>query len=147
MQTRIVSSYVTPSCFRALVVLFSLVAAASANPEIPGPPQEKPIAIVGATIHPVSGPAIEGGTIVFDKGKITAIGKDVMPPADAEVIRLEGKHVYPGLFDAGTNLGLVEINSVRATIDVQETGQINPNVRAIVAVNPDSEIIPVTRAN
>jgi imidazolonepropionase-like amidohydrolase len=63
------------------------------------------------------------------------------------VIRLEGKHVYPGLFDAGTNLGLVEINSVRATIDVQETGQLNPNVRAIVAVNPDSEIIPVTRAN
>ena len=146
MQTKF-SSAIVASCLCALVVLFSLVAAASANPEIPGAPQEKPIAIVGATIHPVSGPAIENGTVVFDKGKITAVGKDVMPPPDAEVIRLEGKHVYPGLFDAGTNLGLVEINSVRATIDAQETGLLNPNVRAIVAVNPDSEIIPVTRAN
>jgi imidazolonepropionase-like amidohydrolase len=148
MQTRLFPSFVTPSCLRAFVVLLPLLTSvAAANPEIPGPPQEKPIAITGATIHPVSGPAIEGGTIVFDKGKITAVGKDVMPPADAEVIRLEGKHVYPGLFDAGTNLGLVEINSVRATIDVEETGQLNPNVRAIVAVNPDSELIPVTRAN
>lgn len=147
MQTRFLSPFVTPSCLRALVVLSCWTAAACANPEIPGPPQERPIAIVGATIHPVSGPAIENGVIVFDKGRITAVGKDVMPPPDAEVIRLPGKHVYPGLFDAATNLGLVEINSVRATIDVQETGQINPNVRAIVAVNPDSEIIPVTRAN
>lgn len=147
MKTFSIASFVTPSCLRALVVFLLLTAAASANPEIPGAPQQRPIAIVGATIHPVSGPVIEGGTIVFDKGKITAVGKDVQSPPDAEVIRLEGKHVYPGLFDAGTNLGLVEINSVRATIDVEETGQINPNVRAIVAVNPDSEIIPVTRAN
>ena len=108
--------------FLAVLIVLPLARGASANPEIPGAPQEKPVAIVGATIHPVSGPAIERGTIVFDKGKITAVGKEVMPPPDAEVIRLEGKHVYPGLFDAGTNLGLVEINSVRATIDVQETG-------------------------
>ena len=145
MQTTF--SFVTPWCLRALVVFLSLGAAARANPEIPGAPQEKPIAIVGATIHPVSGEPIENGTIVFDQGKITALGQEVMPPDGAEVIRAEGKHVYPGLFDAGTNLGLVEINSVRATIDVQETGQLNPNVRAIVAVNPDSEIIPVTRSN
>lgn len=147
MKSIFLPPFVTPSCLGALVVFCSLTAAARANPEVPGAPQQKPIAIVGATIHPVSGPAIEGGTIVFDKGKITAVGKDVMPPPDAEIIRLEGKHLYPGLFDAGTNLGLVEINSVRATLDVQETGQINPSVRAIVAVNPDSEIIPVTRAN
>ena len=63
------------------------------------------------------------------------------------MIDLAGKHVYPGLFDALTDLGLVEINSVRATIDVQEIGQLNPNARAIVAVNPDSEMIPVTRSN
>ncbi len=148
MQTRVFSPFVTPSCLRALVVFLPLLTAiAAANPEVPGPPQQKPIALVGATIHPVSGPSIENGTLVFDKGKITAVGKEVMPPADSEVIRLAGKHLYPGLFDAGTNLGLVEINSVRATIDVQETGQLNPNVRAIVAVNPDSEIIPVTRSN
>ena len=129
------------------VACFCLTATAFANPEVPGAPQKKPAAITGATIHPVSRPVIEGGTLVFDKGKIAALGKDVTVPADAEVIDAAGKHVYPGLFDALTDLGLVEINSIRATIDGLEVGQLNPNVRALVAVNPDSEIIPVTRAN
>jgi imidazolonepropionase-like amidohydrolase len=118
-----------------------------AHPEVPGPPQKQPVALTNATIHPVSGAAIERATLVFDGGKITAIGKEATVPANAEVIDLAGKHVYPGLFDALTDLGLVEINSVRATLDYQETGQINPNTRAIVAVNPDSELIPVARAN
>lgn len=120
---------------------------AMAHPEVPGPPQKRPVALTGATIHPVSGPAIEAGVLVFAGGKITALGKDATIPPDAEVIDLAGKHVYPGLFDALTDLGLVEINSVRATLDVRETGQLNPNTRAIVAVNPDSELIPVARSN
>jgi len=124
-----------------------LTRCAFANPEVPGPPQKQPVALTNATIHPVSGPVVEQGTLVFDGGKITAIGKEVTTPANAEAIDLAGKHVYPGLFDALTDLGLVEINSVRATLDVQETGQINPNTRAIVAVNPDSELIPVARSN
>jgi imidazolonepropionase-like amidohydrolase len=136
---------------RTTLTAFILVAAfagsAAANPEVPGAPQKKPIAITNATIHPASGPVIERGTIVFDKGKITALGESASIPADADVIDGAAKHVYPGLFDAGTDLGLVEINSVRATIDGQEVGQLNPNTRAIVAVNPDSEIIPVTRSN
>ena len=118
-----------------------------AHPEIPGAPQKQPIALTNATIHPVSGPVVEKGTLVFEGGKITALGTGVAVPAGAEVIDLAGKHVYPGLFDAVTDVGLVEINSVRATIDDQEVGQLNPNVRAIVAVNPDSELIPVTRSN
>jgi imidazolonepropionase-like amidohydrolase len=120
---------------------------AFAHPEIPGAPQKRPVALTNATLHPVSGPAIENATLVFDNGKITALGKDATTPANAEVIDLAGKHVYPSLFDAITDVGLVEINSIRATIDAQEVGQINPNVRAITAVNPDSEIIPVTRSN
>jgi imidazolonepropionase-like amidohydrolase len=60
---------------------------------------------------------------------------------------VRGKHVYPGLFDAHTNLGLVEVAAVRATVDEREVGMINPNVEAIKAVNPDSELIPVARAN
>jgi imidazolonepropionase-like amidohydrolase len=119
---------------------------AFAHPEVPGPPQKGPVALVGATIHPVGGPAIEG-TIVFDGGKITAIGVDAAVPEGAEKIDVAGKHVYPALFDALTDMGLVEINSVRATDDFQETGQVNPNVRAVVAVNPDSELIPVARSN
>jgi imidazolonepropionase-like amidohydrolase len=130
-----------------LVALVAVPASLPAHPEVPGAPQQQPVALTNATIHPISKPAIEGGTLVFDKGKIVGLGKEVTIPEDAEVIDLEGKHVYPGLFDAITDLGLVEINSIRATRDAQETGQLNPNVRAITAVNPDSELIPVTRSN
>src|SRR3569623_1208570 len=114
--------------------------------QIPGAAQKRPIALVGGTIHPVTGPAITSGTLVFNGGKITAFGKDVAIPDDAERIEITGKHVYPGLFDAMTSLGLVEIPSVRGTVDDQETGGVNPNVRAEVAFNPDSELIPVTRS-
>ena len=115
--------------------------------QVPAPPQQQPVALVGATIHPVSGPEIEAGTILFDKGKITGIGVQVEVPADAVVAELRGKHVYPGLIAAGSLTGLVEISSIRATRDFAEMGRINPNVRAERAINPDSEHIPVTRAN
>jgi imidazolonepropionase-like amidohydrolase len=131
----------------SLVVLAIGMTAALANPEIPGAKQAGPIALTGATVHPVSGPPIEEATLVFNKGKIVAVGKNVKIPQAAETIDLAGKHVYPALFDANTELGLVEISAVRATVDVRETGSINPNVRALVAVNPDSEMIPVTRSN
>lgn len=120
---------------------------AQANPEIPGKLQERPIALVGATVHPVSGAPIEKGVVLFDGGKIVAIGAEVAIPEKAVKIDVAGKHVYPGLINADGDLGLVEINSVRASIDTSETGQINPNVKAQVAFNPDSEIVPVTRAN
>ncbi|MBX2990675.1 MAG: amidohydrolase family protein [Bacteroidetes bacterium] len=115
--------------------------------QIPGKKQEKTIAIVNATIHTVSGPVIEKGTIIFEDGKITAIETQLTTPRGAEVIDATGKHVYPGLMSPDTYIGLTEIGAVRATRDHNETGRINPNVRAEVAVNPESEIIPVTRAN
>lgn len=118
-----------------------------AAPEIPGESTKQPIAIVGATVHPVSGESIENATLLVRNGKITAIGPKVRVPDGAATVDATGKHVYPGLFDAYTDMGLVEVNSVRATVDVRETGSINPNVRSWVSVNPDSEIIPVTRSN
>jgi imidazolonepropionase-like amidohydrolase len=132
----------------ALQILIATVcmATARASDTIPAPPQTKPVAIKGATIHPVSGPDIPAGTIVFENGKITAIGPDAAVPAGAEVIDASGKHVYPGLINANTVLGLVEIGAVRATVDVEEAGAINPNIRSITSVNPDSELIPVARA-
>jgi len=120
---------------------------AEASPEVPGAPQKEPIALVGGTIHPVVGPEVVGGTILFVNGKIKAIGRDIELPKDTKIVDVKGKHVYPGLFDADTEVGLVEIQAVRATVDHTETGQINPNVRAQTAFNPDSELIPVTRAN
>lgn len=119
---------------------------AFAGPEIPGAPQKQPIAIVGATIHPVAQADIENGTLVFENGKITAVGKDVAVPAGAKTIKAEGKHVYPGLFNTDGVLGLIEINAVRSTDDRGEVGQLNMNVRAEKAINPDSELIPVTRS-
>src|SRR5487761_1628275 len=117
-----------------------------ASPEIPGPSQDHPIALVGGTIHPVSAPAIEGGVLLFDAGKIIAVGREVALPAHTEKIDLHGQHVYPGMIDGYTHLGLMEIAMVRATNDHTETGRINPNAKAQVAVNPDSELIPVARS-
>lgn len=139
--------YLITSILLAAAFLLLAVARAQAHPEVPGKPQERPIALMGGTIHPVSGPIIEKGTLVFVDGRITAVGEDVAVPLGAEHIEISGKHVFPGLIDAGNNIGLVEIDSIRATIDTTETGTLNPNVKAQVAFNPDSEVIPVTRSN
>jgi imidazolonepropionase-like amidohydrolase len=119
----------------------------SASDQIPAKKQDHPIALIGGTIHTVSGPTIDHGTIVFVDGKITAIGTEVVLPDATERIHIEGKHVYPGLIAASTALGLVEISAVRATRDFAEVGDIKPNVRAEVSINPDSELLPVARAN
>ncbi len=118
-----------------------------ASDQIPGAKQTRSIVIMGATVHTVSGDAIENGSVVFSAGKITAVGRSVAFPADAERLEAKGAHVYPGLIDAISPIGLVEIESVRATIDHRETGENNANVRAVAAFNPDSELIPVARAN
>lgn len=138
---------VVRSILLAMLLACALARTASANDEIPGGPQDRPIALQGGTIHPVSGSDVVGGTVLFEKGKITAVGKGVKLPLRTVTVDVSGKHVYPGLFDADTDIGLVEVMSVRATVDMAETGSINPNVRARAAYNADSEWIPVTRAN
>jgi imidazolonepropionase-like amidohydrolase len=120
---------------------------ALAGPEIPGAPQNGPIVIVGATIHPVSGAPIKDAEILFEKGKIVALGKGLPLSEGVERIDATGKHVYPGLIDPFSDLGLVEIPAIRATRDDSESGEINANVKAQVAFNPDSELLPVARAN
>ncbi|HEX3870497.1 MAG TPA: hypothetical protein VHV77_08680, partial [Pirellulales bacterium] len=109
---------------RGIAALLIVAAAhiAEGADAIPGPPQERPVALVGGTVHPVSGPNIDNGIMLFDRGKITAVGKDVPLPENVETIDVKGQHVYPGLFDAGTSLGLVEIPSVRGSVDDQEVG-------------------------
>jgi imidazolonepropionase-like amidohydrolase len=101
---------------------------------------------MGATVHPVDAPDIERGTVLVHGDKIIAVGATVEIPSGAKTIDATGLHVYPGLIDAGTVLGLIEIGRVRETHDYQEAGQFQPDLRAGVAVNPDSELIPVTRA-
>lgn len=111
-------------------------------------PGKKPaVAVRNATIYPVSSAPIPNGTIVFDKGVITAVGANVAIPAGATVIDGTGLSVYPGLFDAGTQVGLLEVSSVPGTVDTAELGDMNPNARADVALNPHSNLIPIARIN
>ncbi len=117
-----------------------------ANDQIPGAKQSKPILIRGAIVHRVDAETIENGSVLFDQGKIIAVGDNIDAPEGAEVIDAAGKHVYPGLIESMTDLGLREILAVDVSVDSDEIGDRNPNVRSWVAVNPDSELIPVARA-
>jgi imidazolonepropionase-like amidohydrolase len=105
------------------------------------------LVIRGATVHTVSGADIPNGAVVVRNGKIEAVGAAVKAPAGAKIIEARGLHVYPGLIDAGTTMGLSEISSVEETNDVRELGDFNPQLRAASAVNPESEHIAITRAN
>ncbi|QOV88646.1 amidohydrolase family protein [Humisphaera borealis] len=122
---------------------------ASGNDQIPGKPLPGPLLLHGGDIHTVSGDVILGGWVLIENGKIADLGKDAPPklPEGGRAIDIKGKRVYPGLIAIGNELGLVEIPSVRASRDASEAGQLNANVRAERGVNPDSELIPVTRAN
>jgi imidazolonepropionase-like amidohydrolase len=90
---------------------------------------------------------LNNATIVVTNGKISAVGTNVQAPANAKNINAQGKHVYPGLILSTSNLGLVEVNSVRATNDLREIGEMNPNVRSIIAYNTDSKVINTLRPN
>jgi imidazolonepropionase-like amidohydrolase len=118
-----------------------------ASDSVPGSAALDAIALVNAEIHPVSGPVIPRGSILFERGKILAIGPDIAIPNGTNQVDLGGKQVYPGLIAANTTLGLTEVDSVRGSDDTTETGQFNPNARAEVSINPDSELIPVARSN
>ncbi|HEX2835878.1 MAG TPA: amidohydrolase family protein [Thermoanaerobaculia bacterium] len=132
----------------AIAAALLLTTSLFAQSTIPNNPGKKPkIAIRNVTIVPVTSPAIAKGNIVFENGIITAVGPNITIPNDAAVIDGTGLFVYPGMIDSGTNIGLVEIDSVPGTVDTAELGDINPNARAAVAINPHSEVVPVTRVN
>jgi imidazolonepropionase-like amidohydrolase len=104
-------------------------------------------AIKGGKVYTLAGAPIENGTVVIRDGKIVAVGAKIEIPADAQVIDATGLEVYPGMFDAITQIGLAEISQVSATLDVTELGDYNPELIAATAVNPASAYIPTTRAN
>ncbi len=127
------------------VIFYCIVA--SAHDEIPGSTQKKPIVLKNARLYTVSHGIIENGTIVFDAGKILAVGSSVAIPSNAEIIDCQGKFVYPGFTAPSTTIGITELDAVRATNDLSETGMFNPNAIAATAYNPDSELIPTIRSN
>jgi len=121
--------------------------AATAQVMMPVAPQSQPVVLKGATIHTVTKGTIQNGTIVLENGKITAIGgADVPTPRAAKVVDLTGKHIYPGLIDAYSTVGITEIGAVDVSNDIRERGDFNPNVRAEVAFNAESRHIGTTRS-
>lgn len=108
--------------------------------------QARPVVLRYARVVTVSGDVIERGVVVLANGKIAAVGREVPEPEGALTLDLSGKWVYPGLIDGLTNLGLTEIGSVAGSLDTTEVGDVNPNARTWVALNPHSELIPVARA-
>lgn len=113
---------------------------------LPAPAQKETIALTNATIHVGNGQVIQNGTVVFKNGKITEVGANAST-AGAKVIDCKGKHIYPGLILSATQIGLVEVPSVRATADGSEIGEMNPSIRSLVAYNTDSKVINTLRYN
>lgn len=101
----------------------------------------------GGSIHPVVGPEIPGGSLLIRDGRIAEIGVKILAPKGVRVLDIKGLHVYPGMIDSATQLGLTEINAVAETNDINELGLFKPHLKALTAINPASEHIPVTRAN
>ena len=103
--------------------------------------------IRGGTVVPVTGARIPNGTVVIQNGRITAVGAGAQAPAGATEINATGMFVYPGLINAGTNMGLVEMGGVPGPVDTREIGDFNPQNIHTSAVNVGSDHIGVTRAN
>ncbi|MEW4567191.1 amidohydrolase family protein [Tautonia sp. JC769] len=113
--------------------------------EIPSNP-DGVYALTNATIHPVSGPIIEGGTIIIEGETIAEVGgAETAVPEGASTIDLGGLDVWPGMIDSGSDLGLNEIGSISATQDAQELAPYQPELRASVAINADSALIAANR--
>lgn len=104
-------------------------------------------ALTNAKIYTVTNGVIENGTLLIANGVIEAVGTNVNIPADAEVIDVAGKEIYPGMIDSGTTLGLSEIGSISEAQDFREYGDLTPQMQALTAVNPNSVAIPVTRVS
>jgi len=133
--------------FLSILVLGTMLSANSQSNVLPAAAQKTAIAIKNATVHTGDGTVIENATIVIENGIITAVGKDAKIPAGAEVTDAAGKQVYPGLVLPTSNLGLIELSSIKASNDTKEIGDMNPNIRSIVAYNTDSKVINTLRSN
>ncbi len=123
----------------------SLLASWSMEGQQIGKNQKGSFVLQNATIHTVTKGDVNGSVLIED-GRISAVG-NVTAPADAKTIDCSGLHIYPGLIDGGTTLGLSEVNSVSVTDDRNEIGDFTPHAQSLTAVNPNSVAIPVTRVN
>lgn len=131
-----------------LIIGFSYSAAQAQETVYPAKDYKGLLYITNAVIHVGNGDVIEKGTIKVNNGKIEQVGQNIILPAgDLQVFDVKGKHVYPGLILSTSQLGLSEVSSVRATVDANELGDVNSNIRSIVAYNTDSKVINTLKSN
>ncbi|MCB0396393.1 MAG: amidohydrolase family protein [Flavobacteriales bacterium] len=132
-----------------LIFFAACITTHTATGQIPAPAQKEATLITGATVHTGTGEVITDGAVGFREGKITYVGSAANANRSdfKQVIDAAGKHLYPGLILANSSLGLVEVDALRQTRDMDETGNMNPNVRAMIAYNTDSRITPTLRTN
>jgi len=128
-----------------LLIIALLVGANSGAQQTPAPVQSEAISITGATAHIGDGTVVENATIVFEDGKITAMGTDAA--TKGTVINANGKHIYPGFIAPTKALGLIEVNAVRASNDADEIGEIIPHIRSLIAYNAESKVVESMRPN
>jgi hypothetical protein len=120
--------------------------AVGANDQIPGPTQDHPILLRGADLYTVSGGVLAATDLLFEHGKIVAIGNGLAAPEGVEIVDVTGQRVYPGIIAPATTLGLTEISAVRATDDTgEDAAEFTPEVSPLTAFNYDSEILPTIR--
>ena len=130
-----------------LALLAAFSSTVLANDIVPAAAQSAPILLTDATVHTVTHGTLQSTDVLLVDGKISAIGADLTAPAGAKVVDLSGKHLYPGLIALANQLGLTEIEAVRSTDDTTEVTQTNPDLKAQIAYNADSEVIPTIRSN
>lgn len=137
--------------FAFLIANLLIVNYLAAQTPTPAVAQSESILILNATAHLGNGQVIKEACIGFENGKLTLVGEEISAKYDRsrykKIIDARGKHVYPGFIAPNTPLGLVEVQSVRATVDLVEVGDYNPSVRSVVAYNTDSHILPTIRSN
>jgi imidazolonepropionase-like amidohydrolase len=113
----------------------------------PADKQSANFIITNAIIHNGNGKVINNGSITISNGKIIAIEENPDLNIAIKQINANGKHIYPGIIAASTNLGLVEVGAVKATVDAEELGDMNPSIKSIVAYAADSKVINTLRSN
>tara|TARA_B100002051_G_scaffold54357_3_gene49853 strand:+ start:3796 stop:5058 length:1263 start_codon:yes stop_codon:yes gene_type:complete len=112
---------------------------------------QKPTLFLGATAHIGNGKVIENSAVSVKENKFDLVADlsviRIDPNAFDTIYKVYGKHIYPSFILPNTTLGITEIDAVRATHDYRETGNINPNIRSLIAYNTDSKLTKTVRSN
>ena len=139
---------------KKFIILSLVLLNAQLFAQVPEPvnDQTKPVLIYNAFIHIGNGNTIKNGFVSFDNGKITDVSSEDLDLESGTYnnflkINANGSHLYPGLILPNSKVGLEDISAVRATVDHTEVGELNSNIRSLIAFNTDSEVISTFRYN